>query len=220
MTAPAFTRSDLARADVKVLRDGHFANAIVSRVALDGRVWTVKDFAARSWFVRMFLAPFLLGRELSILARLKGVDGIAGDSFRIDRSAIAVEYQEGRSMGDAPESEITVEFLAAFEKLLEEMHRRGVVHLDARGTGNVLIRPDGSPALIDFQASLCTGWMPGRLRRLLEDIDMSGALKKWREYHADAMGERRRKELERIDRLRRFWIFKGYFGLRKRRRRN
>ena len=87
--------------------------------------------------------------------------------------------------------------------------------LDVRGTGNVMIRPNGSPGLIDFQASLYTGWMPGFLRRLLEDFDMSGALKKWLQFQPEMMGEERRKELERINGLRKFWIFRGYFGLKK-----
>ena len=44
---------------------------------------------------------------------------------------------------------------------------------------------------------------------------MSGALKKWLKYQPEAMGDERRQELERINRLRRFWIFRGYFGLKK-----
>ena len=161
------------------------------------------------------IAPFLLGRELSILSRLRDVGSIVPESFRIDRYAMAVTYMEGDSIGRVDRSLMTPVFLEAFEKLLAEMHRRGVVHLDVRSAGNVMIRPDGSPGLIDFQASLYTGWMPACLRRLLEDFDRSGALKKWLKYCPDAMGEERRRELERINKLRRFWIFRGYFGLKK-----
>ena len=79
-----------------------------------------------------------------------------------------------------------------------------------------MVRSDGTPGLIDFQASLYTGWMPSFVRRFLEDIDMSGAFKKWLQFQPEAMGEERRGELERINRLRRFWIFRGYFGLKRR----
>lgn len=210
-----FDRAALSKAETKLLRDGRIANAVVTRVTIDGARWTVKDFAARPWYVRWTVAPVLLRHELSILKRLSGVDGIAARAFRIDRNAIAVEYMEGDSMGQVPRERITPEFLRAFEALLDAVHARGVVHLDARGTGNVMIRPDGTPGLIDFQASPTTGWMPGCLRRLLEDIDRSGALKKWAAYRPDAMGEERVRELERINRLRRFWVFRGYFGLKK-----
>lgn len=210
-----FERADMERAKVTLLRNGRIANAVVSRVDLDGRSWTVKDFSERPWYVRWVLAPFLLGRELSILSRLRNVDGIAPESFRIDRFAMAVTYMEGSNIDKADRSLMTPAYLEAFEALLDTMHKRGVVHLDVRGTGNVMIRPDGSPGLIDFQASLYTGWMPACLRRLLEDFDRSGALKKWLKYCPDAMGEERRRELERINKLRRFWIFRGYFGLKK-----
>ena len=210
-----FERAYLARAKMTLLRNGRIANAVVSRADIDGRSWTVKDFSGRPWYIRWFIAPFLLGRELSILSRLRNVDGIAPDSFRVDRFAMAVEYMEGASIGHVDPSLITPAFLEAFEKLLAAMHARGVVHLDVRGSGNVMIRPDGSPGLIDFQASLYTGHMPACLRRLLEDFDRSGALKKWLQYCPEAMGEERRSELERINRLRRFWIFRGYFGLKK-----
>ena len=215
-----FKRSDLSRAKIQLLRNGHFANAVVSRVDLDGESWTVKDFSSRSWWVRRLLAPFLLGRELKILRRLSGVDGVAEEAFRIDADAIAVSFVEGRNLSRVTREEVTIEFLEAFEKLLDEMHARNVVHLDLRGTGNIVMRPDGTPALIDFQASLVTSWMPHWLRRILEDMDRSGALKKWRKFHPEAMGEERERELKRIDRLRRYWIFRGYFGKKKKHRRS
>ena len=43
---------------------------------------------------------------------------------------------------------------------------------------------------------------------------MSGALKKWLQFQPEMMGEERRKELERINGLRKFWIFRGYFASR------
>ena len=208
-----FDRSALSKAETKLLRDGRIANAVVTRVTIDGARWTVKDFAARPWYVRWTVAPVLLRHELSILKRLSGVDGIAARAFRIDRNGI--NFITVIISNTISRERITPEFLCAFEALLDAVHARGVVHLDARGTGNVMIRPDGSPGLIDFQASLTTGWMPGGLRRLLEDIDRSGALKKWAAYRPEEMGEERVRELERINRLRRFWVFRGYFGLKK-----
>ena len=89
MSDKPFTREDLAQADVQLLRDGRAANAVVTCVTWKGRRWTVKDFSSRSWWVRRLLAPFLLGRELKILRRLSGVDGVAEDAFRIDADAIA-----------------------------------------------------------------------------------------------------------------------------------
>ncbi|MCI6531112.1 MAG: hypothetical protein MR428_08490 [Mesosutterella sp.] len=203
---------------LKLLREGHAANACVSLFSCRGRDWTVKDFSSRSFPVRVFLAPFLFWRELRAIRILKGVDGVPSEGFRIDRNAIAVSFVPGESLsrvlGREP-GRMTVSFLKAMEDLMERVHRAGLVHLDARGTGNWVVRPDGTPGLIDFQAAVSTRWLPRGLRRILEDIDMSGVLKKWQECHPEAMGAERRARLHRGNRLRSLWRIKGYLGLRK-----
>ena len=82
------------------------------------------------------------------------------------------------------------------------MHRAGV-------------RPDGTPGLIDFQAAMCTNHWPKGLRRILEAMDVSGALKRWKYFHPEAMGKERLERLEAINSVRRFWIFQGYFGIKR-----
>ena len=218
-TVTTFSREEMNRAPRKLLRNGRIANAVVTKVDVGGRLWTVKDFAPRPWYVRWFIAPFLLKRELAFLNRLEGIDGIADAAFRIDRYAIAVSFMPGDSMGREIKERITPEFLEALESLVRAMHARGVVHLDLRGLGNVMIRPDGRPGIIDFQSSLFTDRLPRSIRKLLEDFDFSGVLKKWKKYQPEKMGPVRMAELERINKLRRYWIFKGYFGLRKHKRR-
>jgi hypothetical protein len=76
----------------------------------------------------------------------------------------------------------------------------------------MLLRPDGRPALIDFQASLDTRWMPASWRRWLDDLDMTGVYKKWLQRDPDSMGSARRELYERMTRRRRLWIARGYAG--------
>lgn len=211
-----FTREEFESAPTRqLLRDGRAANAIVWRLQKNGITWTVKDFSKRSWFVRTFIGPFLIRRELAALSRLKNINGIAGRAFRIDRSAMAVEFLEGDSLERIAPERITVEYLRQLEDLISVMHSRGVVHLDLRGLGNVLVRPDGTPGLIDFQAAMCTNHWPKGLRRILEAMDVSGALKRWKYFHPEAMGKERLERLEAINSVRRFWIFQGYFGIKR-----
>lgn len=180
-----FTREEFESAPTRqLLRDGRAANAIVWRLQKNGITWTVKDFSKRSWFVRTFIGPFLIRRELAALSRLKNINGIAGRAFRIDRSAMAVEFLEGDSLERIAPERITVEYLRQLEDLISVMHSRGVVHLDLRGLGNVLVRPDGTPGLIDFQAAMCTNHWPKGLRRILEAMEHSNdgnifTLKPW-----------------------------------------
>ena len=95
-----FTREEFESAPTRqLLRDGRAANAIVWRLRKNGITWTVKDFSKRSWFVRTFIGPFLIRRELAALSRLKNINGIAGRAFRIDRSAMAVDSSREEPVG-------------------------------------------------------------------------------------------------------------------------
>lgn len=217
-TVPAFTRADLIRAERTLLRDGRWANARVERVSIASAEWTVKDFSSRSWWVRNTLGRLLLRRELRALQRLQGISGTPGDAFRLDAHAIAARFVPGRSLAKVDRALITPSYLEHLEGLLEAVHARGVVHLDTRGAGNLLMLPDGTPGIIDFQASVSTTWMPSRLRRLLEELDMAGVYKKWAAWQPQAMDGERRARFERSNRWRKLWLPRGYFGLSKRRR--
>ncbi|MCF0254320.1 MAG: hypothetical protein HUK26_08320, partial [Duodenibacillus sp.] len=149
----------------------------------------------------------------------RGLDGFAEDGFRLSPVAVALRYIEGSTLKSLPYEKVTPAFLLKLEALTRAMHARGVAHLDMRSMGNVLMRPDGTPAIIDLQAAVLTEGLPAWLRRILEDIDMSGAYKKWRKCCPEAMDEGRRKELERINRWRRLWPCRGYLGCKKCRRR-
>jgi hypothetical protein len=213
-----FDRAALAAAERRLLRDGRFANARVERVRIAGSDWIFKDFSSRGFFVRHGVGRFLLGRELRALQRLQGIAGVPGDAFRVDAFSMAARFVPGRALADTPKGPFSTEFLLALEALLRQVHARGLVHLDTRGGGNLLIGPDGAPGIIDFQAALFTRRMPRVLRTWLEDMDLSGIYKKWQRWQPDTLGEARLAHLERLNRWRRWWLLRGYFGLTKKRR--
>jgi len=215
--SPAFDRAALAMAERRLLRDGRFANARVERVRIAGADWIFKDFASRTFVVRHSVGRFLLGRELRALRRLEGIAGVPAQAFRVDALSMAARFVPGRALADMPNGPVATDYLVALEALLRQVHARGLVHLDTRGGGNLLIGPDGAPGIIDFQAALSTRWMPRALRTWLEDMDLSGIYKKWQRWQPDTLGRDRLALLERLNRWRRWWLLRGYFGLRKKR---
>jgi hypothetical protein len=214
----AFDRATLAGAERKLLRDGRFANARVERVRIGGADWIFKDFGSRAFVVRHTVGRFLLGREVRALRRLEGLPGIPSQAFRVDALSMAARFVPGRALADTPDGPFATEFLLALEALLRQVHARGLVHLDTRGGGNLLIGPDGAPGIIDFQAALSTRWMPRALRGWFEDMDLSGIYKKWQRWQPDTLGDERQALLDRLNRWRRWWLLRGYFGLRKTRK--
>lgn len=215
-----FSRADFNRAERKLLRDGQWANARVELVRIDGIDWTVKDFAPRAWWVRNSVGRFLLRRELRVLQRLHGIAGISPAAFRIDAFAMATRYLPGRILAQVRPDEVTPAFFLQLEALVQSMHARQLVHLDIRGPKNLLLQPDGTPGIIDFQSSLSTRWLPGFLRRILEDIDIGGVYKRWNLWQPQTLDAKRRDVFERGNRLRRFWMLRGYPTLGAKRRRN
>lgn len=218
MTIQFFSRSELDNAQLKLLRDGRAANARVSVVSINGKEWTIKDFSSRNFLVRVFVAPFLLKRELNILHRLHDVDGVANECFSIDSNAIAIRFLQGKPLSHMKPDEISSDYLEKMEILLKTIHSHGVVHLDTRGTGNWLVSPKGDPLLIDFQASIQTQWMPKSWRRIIELVDMSGVYKKWLKWHPEIMTKERLTDWEEAQKWRQRWKFRGYFGIRKKHR--
>lgn len=212
-----FTRAQLLAAPCQVLRDGRWANARVLKATVDGAEWTVKDFSVRSWWVRNLLGRWLLRRELRALRRLAGIDGVPARPFRVDAHAIAARFVPGVTLDRAPREQMNEAFFLALESLFRQVHARGLVHLDSRGSSNLLATPQGRPAVIDFQAALPTGLMPPPLRRALEAVDLGGVYKNWLRHAPQSLDAARRAEYERSTRLRRIWVGRGYFGVRKER---
>lgn len=154
----------------------------------------VKDYAARSRFVRLLLAPWLSAREERAWRALAGHPAVPTFLGRIDRIALAVEYRAGSNLfsgrGKAPMPD---GFLGEFETVLAEMHRRGVVHGDLRNRGNVLRDEAGHPVLIDFGSALV--FRPGSfaarvLLPLFAALDRN-ALRKWQAKQKKRLRARR-----------------------------
>ena len=205
-----FTREDFSQSEHKLLRNGKWANARVDLVNINGCDWTVKDFSTRVWWVRNTVGRFLIRRELRVLKQLQGIEGISQDSFRIDAFAMATQFVPGTILAQIKTKEVPVEFFPQLEALVQLMHSRNLVHLDIRGPKNLLLRPDGTPGIIDFQSSLSTRWLPRFMCDILEDIDIGGVYKRWNLWQPQTLNDERRTILERSNRFRRFWLFRGY----------
>lgn len=211
-----FTKEDLKNADVQLLRDGRWGNACVSVATVNGKRWTIKDFSNRHWAVKNSFAKFVLWRELKAVRKLQGLKGVPTQAFMVTPHMLAIEYIPGRVLARVPAEEVTPAYLEACEEIIKSVHARDMVHLDTRGTSNWIMKVDGSPALIDFQASVHTEKLPAKIRSFMEDMDIGGVYKKWKKYCPEQMGEFREKENERITKLRKLWILRGYFGVKKR----
>ena len=179
---PALTRDDYRARIVDVLNRGRRRNPDVFLVDWEGQRLVVKDFASRGPIVRRTLAPWSIRHEAEIYRRLEGHPAVPRLIGQIDELAFAVEFRAGRRMSRSLAGTIPAEFFADLVGAVDELHARGVTHLDLRHRSNLMVDEQGKPVLIDFASAV---WMPPErwwskmLMPILTWIDRR-ALEKWR----------------------------------------
>lgn len=109
-----------------------------------------------------FVARRLLARERAALRVLEGLDGVprvdprCEERFEVrDGAVLERSWIDGVPLSRA--SELPEDFFDLLDALVQRMHARGVCHNDLHKEQNVLVRPDGRPALVDFQLASVHG---------------------------------------------------------------
>ena len=163
----------------------------VSLMHLDGRLLVEKTYRNKAWPVRIVGIP-LVSWEAFIYSRLKGISGIPVLSGRPDKCTLVTSYMGGENLRSTTRKPDAAYF-EQLSRIIEQMHRRGVVHLDLRNRRNYGIDNSGLPYLVDFASCAYIPW-PGRLRNILASIDWMGFLKiKGRLSPEDISNEERRR---------------------------
>ncbi|MDF2445802.1 MAG: hypothetical protein K0S46_1038 [Moraxellaceae bacterium] len=173
---------DEARCCHSYLIQGKGIHADLKLLNRGGRLWVIKDFALRSWWIRWTIGLWLIHREVSALRKLKGIAGIPQPAGRIDRFALAYPYADGSTLERTSPKDLTADFFTAYESLLEAMHARGVVHLNLGSGANVLVTPAQRPVLIDFQSHVSLPRWLFRLGNQLEWLDFRSFNTFWNRY--------------------------------------
>lgn len=191
--------------------NGSLVKPAVYRVGEPGDgAYGVKDIANLSRWLRP-MARFLLRREERILERLQGIAGAPQFLGRIDADAYVFAWCDGRKPRrwhfEARPRELMDQLLA----LLDQIHARGVYHMDVRHCGNLVLDPDGRLHLIDFGASLALGPIARRfLGGVLHRYEKRSALKHLARYRPDALTREEAAAVVRVEQLRRLWVFSRF----------
>jgi RIO-like serine/threonine protein kinase len=142
-----------------------------------GEAVVVRDSAAAATGLR-WLARRLLHREANALAMLEDIEGFA-QVVRLDRDCLMRSFLDGKPMQRGKPTDPA--YFKDAARLLRKMHRAGVVHNDLAKEPNFLVRPNGKPAIVDFQLAWAS---PNRskLFRLAAREDLRHLLKHKRTY--------------------------------------
>jgi hypothetical protein len=180
----------------------------LNRTEAVGRSLMVKDVRGKHFFLRWTLGLWLIHKEWKIYSRLTGVKGVPEPVERIDRFAFAMEFVPGKPI--QREEPLSPSFFRELERVLREVHERGVVHMDLRHKGNILLSEKGDPYLIDFNSSFAfkeKGFLRRCLFPLFKRIDDGGLLKLKKRIAPALLTSEELAFLKRFERLRKLWIF-------------
>jgi len=152
-----------------------------------------------------WLARRLLHREANILAILTDIEGFARVR-KLDRDRLVRSFIDGEPMQRSRPTDPTYFKYAA--QLLRKMHRAGVVHNDLAKEPNFLVRPDGRPAIVDFQIAWSSA-NRSKLFRLAAREDLRHLLKHKRTYCPASLTKRELDILDKPALISRIWMLTG-----------
>lgn len=208
------TKNKLANSNgLTLLNKGRFANAYVYRYVDLKYDVTIKDFHHCHFIIRAMYGRVMAKKEFKKIRELNGVDGITSNSYMLSPYTCAYTYIKGVSIKKSistfshPVPECV---FIRLEEIVNNIHKREIVHLDLRNYGNVIVDDNDNPYIIDFQTSISTKYLPRKLKNLLQKIDMSGVYKIWYKCNKESMSEERIIYMKNFERIRKLWPFKGY----------
>jgi hypothetical protein len=179
-------RSTLATVPWKrIHRARSLTQATIWSLEWNGQRIAVKDFGkSRSWLARRVIGPWTIRKEARI-HRLLERDGetFAGAPRMfgvIEGPALLMERMPVKRLPKMKTGTVPAEFFDALDRLLAEMHARGVAHGDLRRK-NIVLDEHGAPRLIDFTTAVACPprslWPRTALFRMMTKVDRIAALK-------------------------------------------
>jgi len=168
-----------------MLKKDLFGEICLMRETATGRRWIRRDTRVAPWILRP-LARHLAKKEWRALRHLPDQPDIPSPVIW-RRGLLWRGYMDGHPMVQQRPTDPA--YFKAALKLLTQLHRANVTHNDLAKEPNWLVKPDGMPALIDFQLARHhrrRGW----LFKLMAREDLRHMLKHKKRMQRDRLTER------------------------------
>lgn len=83
---------------------------------------------------------------------MSGMSGVPTFIGKLSPTCFAMEFIDGKPLDHHEKP--PVGFFDKLREIFGQMHARGIAYVDANKRSNIIVRPDGTPVVIDFQISL------------------------------------------------------------------
>jgi len=175
----------------------------VSLMRLNGSDFVEKTYRNKAWPVRI-MGALLVSWEAFVYSRLRGISGIPELILGPDKYTLVTSYMGGENLKKTTKKPDSLYF-ERLAKLIEQMHQRGVLHLDLRNRRNYGMDDKGLPYLVDFASCLFIPWQ-GQLRDILGRIDWMGFLKVKAKLNPELITSEEKRRLALGETLSHLWL--------------
>ncbi len=149
-----FSRAELEVLPRRLLHQGGSTKADLWVVEFADRAVVIKDFAAKTWWVR-WIGALQIARETRAYRRTAGLDGVVGFLGPLDRVALLLEFVEGHALTSSPKwPDGQAAHYAPLRRIIEGLHAAGIAHLDLGGRDNVMLATNGTLLVLDFASAV------------------------------------------------------------------
>ncbi|MEA1922318.1 MAG: hypothetical protein U9N63_06645 [Pseudomonadota bacterium] len=167
-----------------------------------------KDFRGKAWMAQYLWGPLNIGYEKFLLNKLAGVAKIPQVIGLEDYNCLLISRIEGDEIKKCSHL-LAQDFFDQLLKIADDLHARGVLHLDLGHKSNIMVDQNGNPAIIDFNASL---YLPPNslfrpLIRLLGKVDRYSILRLKIKFRPQDACPAEKRGVEKFLRLRKLWFF-------------
>jgi len=201
------SRENIGQYVVREIGRPKWRDARVKIVEVDGHRAILKDVHDRNLLFRFFVGRYLIRREFKLYKALEDVQGVPRAYRLLDKDAFLVEYVDGMPPRRYKHrvARLKDPFYDECFRLIDELHRRGLVHLDLRNKNNFLIAEGARVYIVDFASAMqLPRWLP--FRRfwvlVLGAFDRAGVLKMKERLSRGQVSAQDRKRLARFERTR------------------
>ena len=174
----------------------------------NGEFIVAKDFRNKKWIARCLWGPLNIMYEKFIMQKLVGVNGIPAYIGLEDYNCLLISHIDGDEIKKSSQR-LAPDYFDELFKIADNIHKKGILHLDLGHKSNVMVELNGNPAIIDFNTSI---YLPlnsfhAPLLRLLAKIDDNSIMRLKIKFRPQDTTPSDRQRVKNFLRLRKLWIF-------------
>ncbi len=154
------TRSHVDELTLRVLREAWQMRPEVRLISFEGQRAVTKDYGSGGTWFKKLTGMYLARREATALRRAEDIPNVPRVLAMPDACMVAMTCVTGTSASAADPSVFDEHFFDRLTVLIARLHARGIAHGDLEKLDNILVTPEGEPALVDFASAILSGANP------------------------------------------------------------